>query len=164
MKKIRCFIVALSFLPVAGLTAQPFLADLTAQPWHGTGVLMGSPAKFEMNWQWVLDEKFLQLTFRHTRETGGDAVVFSAHGYYKPVNDSMLTGVWFDSRGVSLPVEGRLGEKELSVDWGSDDTERGRTIYEMESSCEIRVTDFVYRGGSYVKFGEANYKTPPCID
>ena len=156
---MKTYTVILLCLIPALVSAQPLTELITAHPWSGSGTLMGSPAAFEMHWQWELDERFLKLEFKNSRQTAdGREISFRAHAYYRVVGDSLLEGNWFDSRGVTFPLQGLIKGNEITVEWGSEETEMGRTVYVLKSPGEMAVTDYVFSDGRYSKFGEAAYK------
>lgn len=138
--------------------AQASLSDKFAGDWQGSGTLMGSEADFEMRWEKELNGQFLQLTFQNKRmAAGGRSMIFNAIAIYRPI-DQEWTGTWFDVRGVSFPVNGTVKDNVLTVEWGKESFERGRTIYTLVSSDSMYVADYVLQEGTYNQFGEAGYK------
>lgn len=144
--------------------AQPCFAQSPATPadfigeWHGKGQLFGNPATFSMSWQSVLSDSFLQLDFRN--EYGlpdGSRHVLTAHALYGVSDPSSVSGVWFDSRGMVLPLIGSWVGDTLTISWGSDETERGETRYQLIDASTIEVTDRVLRDGTLVPFALARY-------
>lgn len=124
--------------PAAGFFAQ------IAGNWEGTGEVRGMASVQQMAWQPVLDGRFLRLSFDN-RMTGTDGKEwrFQAHGYYRIQDDGTITGTWFDSRGVSFPLAGGVDEDgTMTIRWGTDDTERGRSSYRLEAET-LEVTDEV---------------------
>lgn len=127
--------------------------------WKGTGTLLDSEAEFDMKWTWELNSKFLKLEFQNKRTSAsGQELVLKSHAYYQPQNDSLFEGTWFDSRGITFPVRGILKDSTFTVNWGTPETEQGKTIYTLASDTEIAVTDYFLRETTYVKFGEAVYQ------
>ncbi len=137
--------------------SQSFFDRVGQGHWTGTGTLLGSTAEFEMRWEKVLDGKFIKLTFRNSRTTEKDVIELKANGYYQVVNDTLVNGTWFDSRGMVLPLKGTLSSDKLTIQWGDENTERGQTVYIMKPSG-IYVEDYVMIEGKPVKFGTASYK------
>lgn len=120
---------------------------------------MGAPAQFEMQWEKVLGGRFLKLTFQSRRTPeGGSTTTFEAIAFYSLAGDSTWPGTWFDSRGISFPVEGKVSGTTLTVEWGTPEIEQGRTVYALEDEIRMLVTDYVLREGTYAKFGEARYR------
>lgn len=139
--------------------SQHFLDVITTGPWEGSGTLLGSEAEFKMNWQSVLEDQFLKLEFQNKRTSGsGNELILTSHAYYQQKSDSLFQGTWFDSRGITFPLRGTLKGSTFTVNWGSPETEQGKTIYTLTSDTEITVTDYFLRETTYVKFGEAVYK------
>ena len=135
----------------------PIIKALIENNWIGTGVLMGNEATFTMDWHRVLGNKFIKLEFQNKRKSeNNESIVFNATGYYKIVNDTIL-GTWFDNRGMTFPLKGSLEENNLTIVWGTDDTEMGKTIYQYINDNKISVQDFVMNNGNYFKFGSATY-------
>ncbi len=134
---------------------------LTETNWIGSGVLMGKEASFKMDWQTVLNDRFLKLEFQNKRKSGdNEYMVFKATAFYKIVNDTMVVGNWFDSRGITFPLRGSVRNNEMTILWGNDETEMGKTIYRyIKDKDEIVVEDFVMNNGKYLKFGNATYFT-----
>lgn len=132
---------------------------LVDKNWSGSGVLMGNEATFMMNWQRVLDDRFIKLEFQNSQKLSDDTYwVFEATAFYKIVNDTTVVGNWFDNRGMTFPLKGSVNENELIILWGNDETEKGKTIYTNTDSNTITVEDFVMKDGDYLKFGSATYK------
>jgi len=135
------------------------LTELTNKIWTGSGVLMGQEATFRMDWQRVLDNSFIKLEFQNERESkDNETVVFKATAFYKIINDATVVGHWFDNRGVTFPLTGSIRANELTIIWGDDETEKGKTVYYLEKdNAAIRVEDFVMTNDKYLKFGSATY-------
>jgi len=158
MKKI-CLLIFTLLLTAGTTLGQSFWDDMASGSWKGGGTLMGSEADFYMKWSWELDGKFLKLEFQNKRTSdSGRELIFKSHAYYQPKNDSLFKGTWFDSRGVTFPVSGVLKDSTFTVNWGTPETEQGKTVYTLISDIEVKVTDYVLRGENYVKFGEAVYQ------
>ncbi len=50
---------------------------------------------------------------------------------------------WFDNRGVSFAIAADLAGRTLTSDWGSAETERGRTVYRLLDDGRLEVADTV---------------------
>lgn len=158
MRKIY-LLVFLFFLCNQIVFSQHFWDVITTGPWKGSGTLLGSEAEFMMNWQSVLENQFLKLEFQNKRTSdNGDELILTSHAYYQIKSDSLFKGTWFDSRGITFPVRGILKDSTFTVNWGSPETEQGKTIYTLTSEAEVTVTDFFLKETTYVKFGEAIYQ------
>lgn len=139
---------------------QSIVTALVNTNWDGVGMLMGKKATFTMNWQKVLGKQFIKLEFQNKRTPeNSEAIVFKATAFYKIANDSTITGNWFDNRGMTFPLKGHIKENELTMFWGSDTTEKGKTIYRHPNNTTITVEDFILTNGEYYKFGSATYNS-----
>jgi hypothetical protein len=127
--------------------------------WEGTGSLFGSEASFRMEWEWVLNDRFVRLTFQNRRE-GSDGVerVMDAQAFYKPAKTGHHEGTWFDSRGVVQPLQGENVDSVLTVLWGTAETEQGRTVYRVQGEDQLEVEDAVLKEGQWHPFGRAVYR------
>jgi hypothetical protein len=66
---------------------------------------------------------------------------FEGRAFYRPVADGRWQATWFDNRGVSFPIQAVLAGRVLTSEWGSAETERGRTIYRLLPDGRLEVTD-----------------------
>lgn len=160
------FIITILFLSTLSLSAQSarqkngnMLEKLIKNKWQGEGQLMRGETRFKMNWSQTLNNKFYELAFQSSRKAKNNQhVLFKARAFYKVENDSLIAGTWFDNRGVIFPLKGKLNTNHMTIHWGSDTTERGKTIYSyIENSKEITVEDFAMNKGKYFKFANATY-------
>ncbi|MEM9326356.1 MAG: hypothetical protein AAGA85_11890 [Bacteroidota bacterium] len=155
MKKVLT--VLLTLLALSGHT-QSFFDTAVSQPWTGQGTLLGSPASFHMKWDRVLQDQFYQLEFKHERSTEEGTITFEAMGFYRLIDEASFEGTWLDSRGVSLPLKGAIGADQLTVYWGTDETERGQTVYTLQADGAMVVEDHVQKEGKTIPFGKAVYR------
>ena len=133
------------------------LTALIDENWTGEGILMGEEATFSMKWNRVLDSKFIKLDFQNKRKTNNDQdIVFRSTAYYQILKDTMIVGHWFDNRGISFQLNGVIKEDELTIFWGNEETEKGKTIYHYDGK-KISVEDFILNEGKYAQFGSATY-------
>lgn len=122
--------------------------------WEGQGALMGNEASFSMNWKNTLGDKFLKLTFQNQfADKSGVKRIMKANGYY---NLKTMKGYWFDSRGYMLPLSLEVTEASMTVFWGDETSEKGKTIYTLVGK-DINVKDFIFRNDKYLSFGNASY-------
>jgi hypothetical protein len=122
--------------------------------WHGTGEVRRMAADMRMHWEPVLDGQFHRLSMQN-RMTGTDGRDwnFEATGYYRLGEDGAIAGTWFDSRGITLPLAGRVEDDALIIDWGTAEIERGRSTYRLAGDA-LEVTDEVYgKDGNLAVFG-----------
>ncbi len=132
------------------------MGDVTLQKflgrWEGEGTLFGQAGEFSMNWEPAVGDRFLRLTFQNP--------VLQAEAFYHQTDDG-LNGTWFDSRGVQVPLTGTIDDSVVEVNWGSQDTEQGRTRYHLVNENEMHVTDHVLKAGEWHPFAEASYRRVP---
>ncbi len=82
---------------------------------------------------------------------------FKAQGYATS-GGRPITGTWFDSRGISLPLAGRVEGDTMTIDWGTDAIERGRSSYRLAEGT-LEVTDEVYtKEGELHVFGRTHLR------
>lgn len=108
-----------------------------------------------MNWESILNDQFVRLSFRNSLDNNSFSM--EAYGIYKFNKDSTINGSWFDSRGITFPLNGQIQKNTLIINWGSPDIEEGRTEYALKPDGSMAVKDFVLRDGVYDLFGEALY-------
>lgn len=156
MKNIFISVITICLM-IPGMIHSQNLSEKLEGSWEGKGSLMGSEADFKMNWDRILDDQFIQLTFTSKRIIDEAEVFFHATATYR-LDDNKWEGTWFDSRGVSFCVVGTAEDSTLTVEWGSPDIEQGRTVYTITGENEMAVTDYVNQNGTYSKFGEALYQ------
>lgn len=161
LNKFFCF--SILFVCHIGLIfGQGLIQDLTMTSWHGEGLLMGATTRFKMDWKLVLEKQFLKLDFSSTRQVSeGNEIVFVAVAYYNIIDESIIKGTWFDSRGISLPIYGGVNKNEMVIFWGNDKTEEGKTTYTLINHKRIHVKDYILQKNDYVQFGEAFYTSLP---
>ena len=154
-KKIALLFV---LLIVGGTQAQPS-QDFTKTilgVWNGNGSLFGQEATFNMKWENELNDKFIKLSFENRfSDKSGVERVMKASAYY---NLKENRGYWFDTRGMMLPLKLEIKEYSMTVIWGNETTETGKTIYSIVDEEHLSVQDFVFKDNSYLLFGEATYE------
>lgn len=84
----------------------------------------------------------------------GKAWHFKADAFYRLQEDGSISGHWFDLRGISLPLVGRVDGDAMLVDWGNEaSAERGRSTYRLVAEA-LEVIDEVYgKDGTLDVFG-----------
>ncbi len=148
--------LALAGLPsLAEGPAGPAFLDRIEGEWRGAGEVRGMAADMRMRWEKALDGRFHRLAMEN-RMTGQDGATwhFKAEAFYRVMPDGSITGQWFDSRGISLPLAGRSDGDAMTIDWGdAGSPERGRSTYRLVDDT-LDVTDAVYRkDGTLAVFG-----------
>ncbi|MDQ8756361.1 hypothetical protein RCO27_08975 [Sphingosinicella sp. LHD-64] len=104
--------------------------------WQGTGTMFGAASEAALDIRPALGGKFLELSYR-----GGGG--FEGRAFYRPVETGGWQAQWFDNRGVTFGISGRVEGQVLTADWGSVETERGRTVYRLMPDGRLEVTDTV---------------------
>jgi hypothetical protein len=89
--------------------------------WQGDGKAFGRNARLQMKWEHVLGNKFVRLSLRNEMSrTAGQTQVFEGHAYYQPVGSAQPARYgarWFDSRGMSFPIEAYIEGDALVSLW-----------------------------------------------
>lgn len=128
------------------LVAAPLVAQETSAlawlvgRWQGTGTMFGSASEAALDIRPALGGRFLELNYR-----GGGG--FEGRAFYRPVETGGWQAQWFDNRGVTFGISGRVEGQVLTADWGSAETERGRTVYRLMPDGRLEVTDTVATQG-----------------
>lgn len=155
----RFFFAAVLVAP-AGLSAQAATSCLSALDghWRGAGSIMNRNVIMEQRWAPALGGNFRELTMRHLSAKDSATVQFEGRGLYTGAKSgpNAIAGMWFDARGMMLPVAGQCEGKVFISDWGSADTEQGRTVYTLVSPTSLQVIDSVQlRDGTRREFGRS---------
>jgi len=111
--------------------------------WRGAGTMLGNASEAVLEVRPALSGRFTELSYR--------AAGFEGRAFYRPVGDGRWQATWFDNRGVSFGIEALLSERVLTSDWGSADSERGRTIYRLLPDGRLEVTDSVAAAGGAMR-------------
>ena len=154
------FVLFFSLTPLLAATDEPASLKSLEGTWAGDGKLMGNAARLELKYEWVLNGKFLRLSLKNdSRTAAGAKEVFEGHVYYEAKSDGSISGTWFDSRGVSFPVQGTFAGDTLTILWGSPATEQGKSVYRLVDAGTLEVTDFAQgKDGAWKQFGTALVK------
>jgi hypothetical protein len=156
-----------SLLPLqgAGVRAQatppdPLAAlDRFAGAWAGPGTLHGSKARLELRVERALGNRFVRLQHLNKLELPGRTMQFEGLALYRAAG-SGFAATWFDSFGHVYPVTAKLDGDTLRAEWGTQDTERGLTVYRLTAPGTLEVTDSVMRAGTLQEFGKATLTKP----
>ena len=131
--------------------------------WEGEGTTSDMPSRQRLQWEPVLGGKFVRLTLDNRMETPDQKEWhFEAQALYRVLPDGTLAGTWFDSRGFTFPLKGKADDSGvLTIDWGSDDTERGLSRYRIAEG-RLEVTDEVQeKDGTIRVFGRSTLERQP---
>ena len=101
--------------------------------WQGSGTMFGRPSEARLEIRPTLGGRFIELNWR--------ASGFEGRAFYSAVSPGRWRAIWFDNRGISFPIDATLSGQTLTANWGSADTERGRTIYRLLPDGRLEVTD-----------------------
>jgi hypothetical protein len=101
--------------------------------WRGPGTMFGQASEAVLEVRPALGGRFTEFSYRAGR--------FEGRAFYRPVEDGRWQATWFDNRGISFPIQAVLAGGTLTSDWGSAETERGRTIYRRLPDGRLEVTD-----------------------
>lgn len=164
---MRRFLLALA---IAGAPAawadesrtRDFFAAIAGE-WQGAGETLGTPSTQEARWEPALDAAFFRFVFdnRLTAPDGRQSR-FRAEAFYRVGRDGVVSGTWLDSRGMTLPLAGTVDDSgALTIDWGTAETERGRSTYRLVDGA-LEVTDEVMNpDGGWRVFGRTVLKRKP---
>lgn len=123
--------------------------------WTGEGKVSGMAASVELEFRSALDGGGRHLTF-YNRMQGADGKIwpFRAEAFYLCGKDGVCRGHWYDTRGMTLPLQTASHGDRLVVEWGDEATERGRTTYRIGEGGALEITDEVRgKDGAWSVFG-----------
>ncbi len=103
--------------------------------WQGAGTMFGKPSKAVLDIRPALGGRFLELSYR----AGG----FEGRAFYRHDGGDRWRAHWFDNRATTFGITAQAGERMLRADWGSDETERGQTLYRLRDDGRLEVVDTV---------------------
>lgn len=151
-------VIPLVVLALVLQNADPLLSRLEGR-WEGSGTVLGQAASLTMQWQWTLDGRFLELTFRNDMAGPSGSRRFEARAYYRPSGDGRYRGIWVDNSGAIRPIEARAEGEALVATWGTPETEVGETTYRFMDDGGLEVADRVrQRDGTWRPFGQSRLK------
>jgi hypothetical protein len=139
-----------------------FFAAIAGE-WQGSGETLGMASTQQARWEPALDAAFFRFVFDNRMiASDGRESRFRAEAFYRVGGDGAVTGTWLDSRGMTLPLTGMLDDSgALTIDWGSAETERGRSTYRLLDGS-LEVTDEVMNpDGGWRVFGRTILKRSP---
>lgn len=153
MRTVRMLLAAALLLAAPGAAQSP-AAPAQGQPnealrwltgrWQGIGTMFQRPSTARLEVRPALGGRFVELIYH----AGG----FEGRAFYRPA-DGRWQATWFDNRGISFPITATLSGQTLTAEWGSAETERGRTVYAIGPDGRLRITDSVRQpDGNYREF------------
>ncbi len=127
--------------------------------WKGTGIVNQMDSALTMKWEFFLGEKFYRLTFKNTMKSGKGDIIFEGLAVYQlPETASETDGIWYDSFGFMRPIKAVLEKDALTANWGTLQTEEGKTVYRLLENDKMEVVDSVKtKDGAWREFGRSNY-------
>lgn len=166
MKRIG-FVIAVLFLTLISLSPLAVRADDSRDPflnrlngdWKAQGKAFGMEAKFHMKWAWVLQNRFIQLSYKiEMRGKDGQPQIFEGTAFYKPAANGKYEGTWFDSQRSIHPIAATADSSALTSFWGKPETEQGKSIYRLLDENRIEVVDAVRaKDGSWREFSRNTF-------
>lgn len=122
--------------------------------WKAEGKAFGMEANFSMKWEWVLQNRFIQLSYKiEMRGKDGQPQIFEGTAFYKPAANGKYEGTWFDSQRSIHPLAATADSSALTSFWGRPETEQGKSIYRLLDENRIEVVDAVRaKDGSWREF------------
>jgi hypothetical protein len=139
-----CALILLA--PFAGRADEPrdHLLNRLSGAWKAQGQAFGLEAKFHMQWAWVLQNRFIQLSYKiEMRGKDGQSRIFEGTAFYKPAANGKYEGMWFDSQRAIHPIQATADSSALIALWGTPETEQGKSIYRLLDDNRIEVVDAV---------------------
>jgi hypothetical protein len=121
-------------------------------------MLMGRQAAFAMTWTPTDVPGVHTLAFSNAfvAEDGTRTPALGAHALYRAAADGTVSGVWFDTRGVRIELEGVADADRLRIEWAAP-SEAGVTVYVWAGEGRVEVVDSVRAEGGMRQFGRAGY-------
>ena len=160
---MKTAIVALFFVLAFAVPAlsqnDKFLSRLHGD-WEGEGKAFGGAALMRIEWEWVLENKFLRLNLRNEISAPNrPKQIFEGQAYYRSNGVDKYSAHWFDSRGISFPIKAQLEGNTLIAWWGSPETEEGKSTYQLIDEVTMEIVDSVkQKDGTFREFGRARLK------
>lgn len=167
-RRIRLAWLGIAF--AASLVTRPAVPEAAAAPatalqpllgrWAGAASLHDREFRLELDWLTALGGRFTRLEHRlHPTSPLGAPPVFEAVGYYRGLDSVSVHGEWFDTGGSQRPIHLRRSGVIWTSDWGTAETELGRTRYTLEGDSVLAVLDSVLaRDGHWREFGRARLR------
>lgn len=142
-----------AFPVAAGENTARSIFDLIAGDWRSDGPAFGAPASSRMNWTPALDGKYFHLDYKIEMQTSeGAKSVFHGVAYYRDTGDDIVNAFWADNSGDLHPISAERDGNALIAHWGVVGGKQGRTRYELSTSDEIAVTDWIKTADGWRQF------------
>ena len=159
MRNIATILCSAFLLATAVLSADDLTPPLApaSGSWAAACDAWGTPARCHASWRRGLHEHHWVQEYKIVRNHD-EATLFSGRGLYR-LNSGQIDGYWEDSQGSVHPLAGTVENGQLTVTWGTPDTEQGRSRYDFRDGT-LQVQDEVldddgWRVFMTVDYGEA---------
>lgn len=145
------FFLLLTLLLQSGMVGAEPLDWLNGR-WSGQGTAFGKPSEVRFEAGSALAGQFVEIRYSF-HPSANPGAVFEGRAFYRADEDGAWRARWFDSRGVTFPIEAVLAGSTLTADWGEEGAERGRTVYRRLDDGRLEIVDLVRRpDGEYREF------------
>jgi hypothetical protein len=113
--------------------------------WHGVGTFQKMPSKVDARFTSDGPDN-LSLTINIVATpANGKSIAFTGNGRYQRQGNQHWIGNWSDSTGAAYGIQPTFTQGALVVDWGPDAPVRGRSEYQILSSGQLQIDDYVPR-------------------
>ncbi|MCO6509752.1 MAG: nuclear transport factor 2 family protein [Aridibacter famidurans] len=153
MKVIYSFILVLAITGAA--FGQASVLDRLYGTWQGAGEVNGRESTVVMTWEPVHGGKNYRLEFRNEMEGG---FLFEGTALYSLKREGGFTGLWVDSTGAARPIIASFADDTLTSNWGTPETEEGKTEYRLNGESSMLVVDSVKTKEGWREFGRVEYR------
>lgn len=134
------------------------LLDAFEGEWRSSDPAFGGPAQTAMQWSRTLDGKFMRLDYRIDMRSGAEnAASFEGVAFYRLESKDELRAFWADNSGDLHPIRVERRDDGLHVEWGADGAKQGRTLYNLVSSDEMQVTDWIKTEDGWRQFNDNRF-------
>jgi hypothetical protein len=145
IRALRTLFASLLLVAAPAAAQDPGPLSWLTGSWRGAGTMFGNASEATLDIRPALGGRFLELSYR--------AGTFEGRAFYRPEGAGRWRATWFDNRGTSFGIAASTEARTLTADWGSAETERGRTVYRLAPDGRLHVTDSVARpDGSFRQF------------
>jgi hypothetical protein len=136
------------------VASRPSLLRALVGGWIGSGAVASREAHVELELTPILAGKCYRLSWLNSGGKDGREL-FEGLAIYEERPDGTLAATWWDSQGERHAVAATVDAEALTALWG----DRGRTVYRLQPSGELEVTDSVKKpDGSWGEFGRTTLK------
>ena len=167
MNKHSWFLVLILLLSPATEANEAPLLSVFVGSWQAEGEAFGAPSISEMVWSdTALGGKFFRLEYRIDRPaSSGPKTIFSGLAYYQKSTSGKssaptIKAFWADTNGNLHPVSATIDGHALVAEWGTPDTEQGRTRYQLKEQNVMEVTDWVKTTSGWQQFNQTIFSRP----